>query len=586
MLDPRIYRTGLIAVALGVIVLAFSLTNQQGPMGTTLAPDAFNGQNAYTTTTKLAAAYPRRLPGSLADRAIAGVVAQGLRRYGFTVSKSTFKGVTVEGTRTLENVVGLRAGLSSGSIVVVSHRDALHAPSVADASGTAVLLELARVLSGQTQHRSIVLASTSGSTGAAAAARLARSVPGPVDAVIVLGDLAGTKVHQPLVDPWSNSRLLAPPVLRNTVSAALAAQSGLRGGGTSFAGQLVRLAFPISVSEQAPFASHGQPAVRVSVSGERVPAANEPTSPDQITGLGRGVLQSINALDTGSSLPGPSAYLLYSGKVVPAWAVRLLVLAMMLPVMLATVDGLARARRRGHAISRWTIWVLSAALPFALAALFVLFLKLVGLIDVAPPNPVGPGAVALHGNGIAALGLVAFAIAVSFLWLRPVVMRSAGIRRRTAPSPGAGSALLLVLCVVSLLMWLTNPFAAVLLVPALHLWLWVVDPEVRLRRGVALVLLAIGMAPPVLAAVYYALSVGLSPLQAIWNGMLMLAGGAVGPVAALEWSIVIGCALSSLLIVLRSSRQPALKEAPITVRGPVTYAGPGSLGGTESALRR
>jgi len=27
-------------------------------------------------------------------------------------------------------------------------------------------------------------------------------------------------------------------------------------------------------------------------------------------------------------------------------------------------------------------------------------------------------------------------------------------------------------------------------------------------------------------------------------------------------------------------------DARITVRGPVTYAGPGSLGGTESALRR
>ena len=38
-------------------------------------------------------------------------------------------------------------------------------------------------------------------------------------------------------------------------------------------------------------------------------------------------------------------------------------------------------------------------------------------------------------------------------------------------------------------MWSKNPFAALLLIPALHLWLWVVDPAVRLRRSVALVLL-------------------------------------------------------------------------------------------------
>jgi len=28
------------------------------------------------------------------------------------------------------------------------------------------------------------------------------------------------------------------------------------------------------------------------------------------------------------------------------------------------------------------------------------------------------------------------------------------------------------------------------------------------------------------------------------------------------------------------------EEAEVTIRGPLTYAGPGSLGGTESALRR
>jgi len=47
MLDPRIYRTGFVAVALAAIVLAFSLQDQPGPLGTTLPPDAFNGQNVY-----------------------------------------------------------------------------------------------------------------------------------------------------------------------------------------------------------------------------------------------------------------------------------------------------------------------------------------------------------------------------------------------------------------------------------------------------------------------------------------------------------------------------------------------------------
>jgi hypothetical protein len=39
-------------------------------------------------------------------------------------------------------------------------------------------------------------------------------------------------------------------------------------------------------------------------------------------------------------------------------------------------------------------------------------------------------------------------------------------------------------------------------------------------------------------------------------------------------------------VIVLASRQPRPEQAPVTVRGPASYAGPGSLGGTESALRR
>jgi hypothetical protein len=41
-----------------------------------------------------------------------------------------------------------------------------------------------------------------------------------------------------------------------------------------------------------------------------------------------------------------------------------------------------------------------------------------------------------------------------------------------------------------------------------------------------------------------------------------------------------------LVIAVRGQREPRAEDLPITVRGPINYAGPGSLGGTESALRR
>jgi len=49
-------------------------------------------------------------------------------------------------------------------------------------------------------------------------------------------------------------------------------------------------------------------------------------------------------------------------------------------------------------------------------------------------------------------------------------------------------------------------------------------------------------------------------------------------------SLVAGTIVSAAIVSLRvgTGRRPR----DVTVRGPVTYAGPGSLGGTESALRR
>ena len=143
-----------------------------------------------------------------------------------------------------------------------------------------------------------------------------------------------------------------------------------------------------------------------------------------------------------------------------------------------------------------------------------------------------------------------------------------------------------MLCLLTLVIWLANPFAALLLVPALHLWLWVVVPDVRLPTPAAIALLLAGLALPVVIAVNYATTLGLDPIQTLWSWVLLVAGGAVGPLAALEWSVALGCLVSVAVIALRTAREPRPEPVPVTIRGPVSYAGPGSLGGTESALRR
>src|ERR1700733_2353038 len=288
MLDPRIYRTGLMVVVVAVIVVAFSLGNQAAPLTATLVPDAFNGSNAYSTMQTLATEYPSRPPGSDADNQVADYVAGALNGDGFLVHRSHFTAQTVDGARTIQTVTGTLAGTNPGTIVVVAHRDSVRAGqtgSPAELSGTAVLLELARDLAAQTQQRSVVLASTSASIGAAGAQQLAQTLPGQIDAVIVLGDMAGLEGPSAIVVPWSDSHLVAPPVLRNTLASAISAQANVNPTDESLGGQFLHLAFPLAASEQRPFADSGEPAALISTSGLRGPAVARKTRQYQAAGL-------------------------------------------------------------------------------------------------------------------------------------------------------------------------------------------------------------------------------------------------------------------------------------------------------------
>lgn len=606
MLEPRIYRMALLPVLLALVVVAFSLGNQQGAVSTNIVPDAFNGGSAYADMQSLAAAYPSRRPGSLGDERLASAVAGRLQRYGFSVSTDSFPAATVDGSRMLQNVIGIRAGAQPGSIVIVSHRDALGSPAQDGLSGTAVMLELARVLSGQALQRTLVVVSTSGSDGAAGADRLASELPGPVDAVLVLGDMAGSRVRAPVVVPWSDTPDVAPTALRNTLAATLARQTGLSAGGSALPGQVAHLAFPMTPGEQAPLNAQGLPAVLLSVAGGSDPSPGEPPSRPRMIGMGRAALQAVTALQEGGGVGSPSSYLLWAGKVVPAWAIALLVLALIIPVLAMTIDGLARARRKGHVVSRWVGWVLAAGLPFGLAVLAVEVARWTGWISPAPPEPVGAGAVPLGAGGIALLVVMALLIGAGLIWLRPFLVRwlhldgsldgrtvrgrpargAAHTRDDVGSEAGPAAGLLLVMCLASLAVWITNPFAALLLLPALHLWPWLVGSRRRLPVPATVLLVLAGLAAPALLAAYFATTFGLGPVGVAWSGVLLVAGGSVGVASALEWSVLAGCAVAVVLIAVRAARLEREEEVSISIRGPVSYAGPGSLGGTESAFRR
>jgi hypothetical protein len=97
-----------------------------------------------------------------------------------------------------------------------------------------------------------------------------------------------------------------------------------------------------------------------------------------------------------------------------------------------------------------------------------------------------------------------------------------------------------------------------------------------------------GLVPFAAVALVDASSLGYGLRDGLWQGVLLVAGGGIGPVTWLLWSVVGACAVCAVRIAIKTTpSERAIDGRPdVTVRGPVTYAGPGSLGGTESALRR
>ncbi len=590
-------------VAFAVIVFGFSLQSQPPGLGTTIAPGQFFTNLPATVASLEVAKFcrsfapGRRVTAPSPPTSRSSCPARPGRASADSASAPTASPPRPRAAsrrwRTSSPRAPASAAARSWSSATATRWPR---PGKADLYSTAILLDLARALSGETLSRSVMLVSTSGQIGSAGASRLAESLAGqPVDGVIVLGDLAGSATRPPVVVPWSSTDALgAASARQHPVRLCRHRRSGLHNASSGLAGQVARLAFPFAITEQAPFAVRGIPAVLLSLSGDRPIAGNIAIgSATRTANLATAVLQTINALDHGPLVGAPRGYLELSGQLVPMWAIRLLVLALILPVAAADLDAVARTRRRGHTLTRWLAWVLTGAVPFVVGLMALLVARAAGLLSATPAGAVGSVGVPRTGGDLAVmLGIVALVV-LSFLFLRPLCLRGlaqqlpdSGRRPESPAADAAAVSLSVVLCLLTLIVWALNPFAALLLVPALHLWLWLAQPGARSRRWSIALLLLVGVLPGGLVLFYYANAYGLSPVELAWS-LALMPGGAMSVAAALYWSLALGCLASAVVIGLRTMRAAATAaEAPVTVRGPASYAGPGSLGGTKSALRR
>lgn len=590
MIEPRIYRAAFLPALLALVLVAFSLESPPRALDQGLAADAlFEGNTAMTTVRSIVAAAPDRTAGSAGDLATGRFAAAAFRSHGFTTAVDRWQ----EDGRNLMNVVGRRPGNSERQIVVLAERDSHGKPDAAgSAADTAALLEFARVFEGRASHRTLVLASVDGrSLGDAGARRLAGQLAGgPVEAVIVLSDLGARRSRGPLVIGWSNRTARVGLGLERTVTASLREEIGAVPSQAGTLAQFARLAFPVAPGAQAVLLDDGVDAVRIAGGGEIGPedgAALADVNVDRYGALGRSVLRMIASLDGSAREParGGISYLTVGGMVLPAWALKLLAFTLVLPALIASIDALARARRRREPMARSFAWLGLAALPLGLGLVVAWFMSLVGLIDDATPAPPDPRAVTFDGTALSALVATSFTVALAWLALHV----RGGRGGDAAAAPGAGCAVSLALSAIALAVALVNPFAGLALVAAVHLWMLATLTDVRARS--AAIMAAIGLLPIAAVAAVYLWRLGLSPPAGAYYLLLLVTGNQTGVLTTLAGIALTAITLSVGGIVIARARRgeragrrrsrPAKEPRP-RIFGPGGHAGPGMLGGTRS----
>ncbi len=570
MIDLRIYRAAMLPALCAVVVAMFSLQALPGPIRALTPPDSFDPKLAARLTQAVVNAGSDRTPGSRGDSAAGDLVEEQFRavqsdQVAVQHYKGTFHGRSVD----LRNVVLTLPGDSDGRIVLIAHRDSAAGPgATTSAAATGALLAIAHTFANVTHHKTLEFVSTDGgSNGGSGAEQFARNFPGAsrIDAAIVLDAPGAEKIQRPLVRPWSASQNSTSIQLVRSAESAISDQVQQSAGIEGTFGHLVRLAIPSGIGEPAVLIADGLDAVGITATGDRLPPASadvpERVSTENLASFGRATLSLILALDATDRtlVHGPDSYVTVGGKLVPGWSLALLAAALLLPVGAAAVDGLARTSRRGEPALRNVAWVATRSLPLLAALLLARVLAFVGLVP-DPHFPFDPGSFPLGAGGIVVLVLLAVAFAGSWALMRPLRLPP------TLAGGGIAAAIALVLFAASAGIWVVNPYAALLLVPAVNLWSLAAIPGTRLRPGTAAAAAAAGLLPPLAALVYLGgrWEVGL---RMPWDLLLAVTGGHIGFFSAALWCLVGGC-LVALAAIALAGGSPRRKRSPAVVGAP------------------
>jgi hypothetical protein len=269
--------------------------------------------------------------------------------------------------------------------------------------------------------------------------------------------------------------------------------------------------------------------------------------PARIGRIGNAVQSLVLAYEAGPAFESPaSSYLLSSDRVIRGWTLQLLLLALVVPAVLPMLDLVARGTRRGIPLGS-ALRDLARRLAAPLAALAVL--RIAGFTGWVPSlhAPPFPG----DGDGVSLFvpGLAIVAAVVAWRLAR----RPAAVVRGDDPAAAGVAGYLAALfgaLIAGGLALLGNPYALVLALPALHLWL-VLPSLARLGLAARVGVVALGWIGPALLVAALAGPVSLGGSAPLWAVRLVAVGG-LPPGVLLSLAVLF--ASTSQLIAIVSGR--------------------------------
>lgn len=577
MVDLRLYRVTFLPALVAVVALLFSLQSTPGALSPLVSPATFEQAAATHIAHQIVARAPVRTPGSDGDAAIADMVQKAFEAVrGGELLNQTFDGSFGGDDVSLRNVVLRLPGSSDHIVALIAPRDSASGPgATSSAAATAALIQLATDLGSSRHAKTILLASTDGSSaGAAGAKELASGLleSKRVDGVIALASPGVADPKPPYLIDTSDGPNRGSVQLERTAERALHDQAEVTVHRPGALEQLARLAVPSGLGEQAPLIDRGLSAVTLSASGERPPNPGADVLPSlssaSVGGFTRAAYDIVLSLDATAGVEtGPSSYLEVGGNVVPGWAIVVLALALILPALVAGIDGLARAARQGEAAGA-IAWAAPRSLPLVAALALLYVLALVGVV-ARPAFPFDPETIGIGAGEIVVMILLAGAAFGAW--------HALGLNRVPPglDSEAAAAALGLVLVGATLLVWVVNPFLALLAVPVAHAWI----PQARrpspLALPVAIVTIAIAVVPVVAAIVSVSSRLDLGG-SIPWQTVVMIGDGGIPVAVAVAACVILG-SLAGLVVVAAKAGTHASgawtdsrlgTEAPLSINPP------------------